>query len=51
MWKWIVIFATFLMYVYTFNHIAKLYFASENTMTWKDLYRKYVPKTHFEIDI
>lgn len=45
LWKWFVFFACLVVYVLVFNTLAKKYFDSNQTFSWKQLYREYVPET------
>lgn len=44
LWKWIVFLVCLIVYVLAFNTLAKQYFESGETMSWKQLYREYVPE-------
>ena len=49
---WFLLISTItITYVHVFNQIAKMYFDSDQTMTWVDLYRHFVPPTSFEITL
>jgi hypothetical protein len=41
--------AVVLTYVHVFNHVAEMYFDSGETMTWNELYRRFVPPTNLQI--
>lgn len=49
--QWVVFLVMLLLYVHLFNAIAKMYFDSDQKMTWKDLYRKVMPPIHINIQI
>lgn len=39
------------LYVHLFNAIAELYFDSNQTMTWSDLYRRFAPPMKVTIEL
>jgi hypothetical protein len=49
--KWLMIPIVVIVYVLSFNEVAKKYFASETTMKWQDLYREYIPAMKVTIEL
>lgn len=49
--QWLIFLAVSVVYVHLFNAIANAYFDSEQTMTWTDLYRRFVPPTEFHVKL
>jgi|DEB19_MinimDraft_2_1074335.scaffolds.fasta_scaffold562105_1 hypothetical protein len=41
--------AVVVTYVNVFNQVATLYFDSDDTMTWKDFYRHFVPPMELKL--
>ena len=50
--EWIVVSsAVVMLYVQLFNQIANMYFDSERQMTFRDLYRRFLPPIDFHIQL
>jgi hypothetical protein len=45
----VIVFFVLIAYVNIFNQIAKMYFASEQTMSWFDFYRYFVPSLEIRL--
>ena len=44
-----IVFFVLIAYVNIFNQIAKMYFASDQTMSWFDFYRYFVPSLEIRL--
>ena len=49
--KWLMVPIVLVVYVLSFNEVAKKYFASNTMMKWQDLYREYVPPLKVTIEL
>ena len=49
--NWLMIPIVLVVYVLSFNEVAKKYFASGTTMKWQDLYREYIPPMKVTIEV
>jgi hypothetical protein len=49
--QWLIFLVVAVLYVHLFNAIAGAYFESGQTMTWTDLYRRFVPPTEFRVTL
>jgi len=49
--KWVIVVAVILLYVHLFNAIASLYFDSGYTMSWRDLYRRFMPPVKVTVEL
>lgn len=47
----VVLVSVILAYVQIFNKVASLYFDSDRTMSWTDLYRRFIPAATIEIHL
>ena len=43
--------AVLVFYIHLFNALAKLYFQSDQTMTWGDLWRRFFPSFKITIEM
>ncbi len=48
---WLIFLAVLVLYVHLFNAIAQQYFASDRTMTLRDLWRRFVPNGKIVIEL
>lgn len=49
--QWLVFLVVAVLYVHLFNALATLYFESERKLTWRDLYRRFVPPAEFTLRV
>lgn len=49
--EWVVIAFVMMLYIHVFNAVASLYFDSLQTMTWKDLFHRFVPPVEITIKL
>jgi len=49
--KWLIVIAVLVLYVHLFNALANQYFDSDNTMTWKDIAKKFLPSGKITIEL
>lgn len=49
--SWIVSIFVATLYIHLFNAIAKMYLASDRTMTFSDIYRKVMPPVKINIEL
>jgi len=49
--KWLIVIAVLVLYVHLFNAIANQYFDSDSTMTWNDIWKKFVPPAKITIEL
>jgi hypothetical protein len=49
--EWVVIVVVVMLYIHLFNAVANLYFDSLQTMTWKDLFHRFVPPVEITIKL
>lgn len=49
--NWVVPIFVSVLYVHLFNAVANLYFESDRTMTWMDLYHRFAPPVKVTIEL
>lgn len=49
--KWLIAIVVLVIYVHLFNSIATRYLDSERTLTWSDIWKKFVPPAKITIEL
>jgi hypothetical protein len=49
--KWAIVIVVLVLYVHLFNAIANQYFDSGYSMTWNDVWKKFVPPAKITIEL
>jgi hypothetical protein len=49
--EWLVFLAVAMFYVHVFNAVARMYFESNNELTLRDLWRRFVPPIDLRIQL
>lgn len=47
--QWLIFLSVSVLYVHLFNALTNVYLDSGRTLTWTDLYRRFVPPTEFQV--